>query len=945
MNRLLILTVLFVLLNNLNFAQTGTLRGKVIDISTGEELIGTTIMLVGTLQGAATDLDGNYTVSNIEAGIYDVKISFISYETQIVTGVEIVADDIFVLNVNLEPVSVGLSEVIVEAKAIKNTETAIIAMQRKSATLIDGISSQQISRTDDSDAASALQRVTGISVEGGKYVYVRGLGDRYSKASLNGAELPGLDPNRNTVQMDLFPSNIIENMVVYKTFSPDLPGSFTGGYVNIITKDFPDRYTFQFSTSAGYNTNSSFNNDFLTYDGGKIDWLGIDDGGRKIPGEATGGIPALYQDNDRLDNVTRSFNKTWENKRQISFMDHSHSLSWGNQVKLGGKSLGYVAGLSYSRKYSSYDNGVVGRYRLVGSTSENLTKDALYDDSKGVMEVLWGALLNLTYKINNKNKISLNTMYNSNGEKLSRYMLGEVPSDGSGRYRETRTLSFVERSLASFQLRGEHFLENVSALKIDWLSSFSLSSQIEPDLRFFTNSFYPEASGEAAYSINTSEYADPARYYRDMHESTFDNKLNFILPFNIMGGASKLKFGGALVYKVREFVEKRYNFATQQPEKFNGIIEDYFRDSNIGQAGIDPITGNYGIYVQTSKDEDDKNSYDADQMTYAGYAMVDIPLFQKLRVILGARLEATDINAESRNPAKPKGQLSNVDLLPALNLTYSITEAVNLRAAYTRTIARPSFRELAPYASFDFQGDYVIVGNANLKRTLVDNIDLRWEWFQRPGEILSVSGFYKRFTNPIERTFNPEAGNDELTWRNVDQALVYGVEAEIRKQLDFISGLRFFRLGLNVTYVYSQVRVDERELENIHATEPEYPDTKVMFGQSPYIVNALLSYDNSDKGWHSNLSFNITGKRMVTVILGGTPNIYEQPAGLLNFNISKHFGKNIILKFSGENLLNPYYRETYTRWDEKNSWRSEEYIYQQYRLGRKFVLSFSYVIK
>ena len=925
-------------------AQTGILRGKVIDARTAEELIGTTVMLVGTLRGAATDLDGKFSVSNIEHGTYHVKVSFISYETQVIAGVKILADEIEVLNISLQPKSVVLSEVVVLARAMKNTEASVLTLQRKSATVIDGISSQQMSRTDDGDAASALRRVTGISVEGGKYVYVRGLGDRYSSTALNGAVIPGLDPNRNTVQMDLFPSNVIDNMIVYKTFSPELSADFTGGHIDVITKDFPERLTFQFSTSACYNANSSWNDEFLTHEGGKMDWLGYDDGTRDIPDDALGTIPQLYFDNEQLDNITTSFNNIWAPKTNMTHMDHNHSISVGNQVNLFETPFGYFAGLSYNRNYNYYDKGVVGRYRLVGSNSENLNKDLEYKDRKGTMEAIWGALLNLSYKFSNNHKLNANMMYNHSGTKLTRYMFGEVQSDGTGRFRQTRTLSFKERSLSSVQLKGEHYFEKAAKLKVDWILSFTFSNMLEPDLRFFTNSFYPDAVAEAQFSINTSEYADPARYYRDMVEYNWDNRLNFTLPFNLMGTSSKIKFGGAYTFKDRNFVEKRFNFTTQQPEKYDGNLSEYFRNSNIGQAGIDPVTQNYGIYVQNSIEDDQTNSYDARQVVGAGYMMVDMSIYKKLRMIFGLRFETTDVSTISYNLLKPKGELNTTDFLPAFNLTYLLNEKMNLRAAYTRTLARPSFRELAPYANFEFQGDYTVVGNGDLERTLIDNVDLRWEWFPKPEEMLSLSLFYKRFMNPIERTFNPQAGNDELTWRNVAQGQVAGVEAEFRKQLDFSEALSKFRFGFNIAYIKSWVMVDPEELETIHATEPEYPETRVMFGQSPYIVNALLSFDNNEKGWHSNLSYNVVGRRLVTVILGGTPNIFEQPAHMVNFNISKLFGEHTFLKLSAENLLNAGFTRTYTRWDEKSTWKGEEYIYEKYQFGMKFSLGFVYKI-
>ncbi len=346
MNRLIITLAFIVAFVGFGFSQNGSITGNVIDKDRGETLIGATIIIEGTTTGTTTDFDGNYTLKGLTPGTYSIVCSFISYEPIKVTGVEVKSNTPTVINFSLREATIGLEEVVVSARAVQKTEQALLTLQRKSANVLDGISAQQISRLGDNDAAGALKRVTGISVEGGKYVYVRGLSDRYSITTLNKAEIPGLDPNRNTVQMDLFPSNIIENMVVSKTFSPELPGSFSGGYVNIVTKDFPEKFTFQLSMGMGYNSNSNLKNDFLLYKGGKTDWLAFDDGTRAMPNEAKGQIPYLYENDAKLTQITRSFSKQMAPEQVNSFLNQSYSISMGNKKELLGRDLGYLVSLT-----------------------------------------------------------------------------------------------------------------------------------------------------------------------------------------------------------------------------------------------------------------------------------------------------------------------------------------------------------------------------------------------------------------------------------------------------------------------------------------------------------------------------------------------------------------------------------------------------------------------
>jgi len=918
-------------------AQQGSIRGKITDSKTGEELIGATAMLEGTTTGASADLDGNFAIENVEPGSYTIKCQYISYETMIITGVTVKPGQVYVLNVRLIPVTFGLQEVVVEARTLRHTEAALLTMQQKSATVIDGISAQQISRSGDGDAAQALKRITGVSVEGGKYVYVRGLSDRYSKTLLNGAEIPGLDPNRNTVQLDLFPGNLIESILVHKAFSPELPGSFTGGMVDVRTRDFPEKYTLQFSTSFAYNTQSSLRKKYLTYEGGKLDWLGLDDGSRDLPVDPED-IPYYPTNRDRIDEVTRSFNKIMAPEEKTSFLDHSHSFSVGDRVNLFGKPLGFIAGLSYSRSYHFYENGDIGYYRLLGGGDEVLNEEYRYDDRQGEMDVLWGGLLNLSYKFSNKHKAALNVIHNHGGQSSSRYMVGEVPSDGVGRFRETRTLKFIERSLTFVQFRSEHYFEELAGLKLELQSAYSYSVQNDPDLRFFTNSYYPDAPEGSRYALNPSEYRVPARYFRDLNQHNLDNGIHGELPFDLMGAASKFRFGGSLLFVTRDFNEKRLDYQSQV-NYFSGDVDEYLRDEYIGQNHplYDPVTKkNYGLYIQDATDL--KNSYTSDQTVAGVYLMTDVSLFANLRLIAGARLETNHLFSESDNPKYEPGELDNNDLLPSVNLTFTPFAKTNFRLAYNRTLARPSFREIAPGDAEEFQGGLVYVGNPELKRTLVDNFDLRWEYYPGTREILSAGFFYKTFTDPIELADDIRANNTQLTWINTKEATVYGAEVEFRKSLAFIPLMQRFSLGANLALVRSQVSIDSLELLLIRAYDPGAGDTRVMFGQAPYALNALMSYDNDSIGLSANLSFNITGRKLAVVMRGGTPNVFEEPSGLLNFTLDKKVGRRLSLKFAAENILDRKIRYSY-------DYLGKEYIYRYYTQGVRFSAGLTWFIQ
>ncbi len=932
MKKTILLSLIILFLQGLSIAQSGTLRGKITDSETGEELIGASVMVVGTYLGSSADLDGNYSITGIDAAKVQLKCSYISYETQIINDVEIKEGETSVLNIKLKPVSVGLSEVVISAKAVRNTENAILTMQKKSAGVIEGISSEEIIKTGDSDAAEAVGRISGVSLEGGKYVYVRGLGDRYSKTTLNGAEIPSLDPERNTVQMDIFPTNAIENMIVYKSFTPDL-NAFTGGLIDIVTKDFPDKFKVSFNVTLGYNTQASLRNNFLTYQGGKTDWLGYDDGTRNFPVKPKN-IPIYPSDRDKLDDITKSFNKIMEPVENNSFLNQKYTFSIGNQVKLFGKQLGFNIGLIYKNDLNYFDNGSRGIYKLTGADANSLNKEQDFTERKGQNEVLVGFLGNLNFKINENNKLGYVLLYNHSGIKSAVYDVGERAEDEIGMIIQSRELGFMERAIFANQLKGEHFLERMGKMKINWVVSYTLSDQKEPDLRFFTNSFYPDASGNAQYEINPSKYKVPSRYRRTMDENNLDNKIHFKVPFTFLGSSSKLKFGVSYNYKYRDFNESKIDYNTQV-QYYNGSVSDYLSDGNIGQnnPAYNPVTKeNYGLYVQNATDL--RNSYFGYQNVLGSYIMVDMTLAEKLRMVTGVRFESNKMKTESKKAGIEKGYLNDNDFLPAINLTYGFFENMNLRLVYTRTLSRPTFREIAPFASFSPVAP-TIVGNPDLKRTLIDNFDLKWEYFMKAGEVVSVSLFYKNFIDPIEMVDNPIAVNPEISFQNVSSATNYGVEFDLNKKLDFIDFLKNVSVGVNFSLIKSIVAIDSLELLSIRALDPGAPDTRPLFGQAPYIINAMLGYANPNSGLTANLIFNMTGKRISLVTKGGTPEVYEYPFPKLDFNASKTLGKNFIVSFKVKNILNPVKNNSY-------EYKGVKYPFNIYSTGTIFELGLSY---
>ncbi len=931
---------------------TGRLSGRIVDGETGEGLIGANVFLDETTIGAATDLDGVYLIKQVPPGNYDLVVSMIGYARKLIRGVRVLPGEVLKLDLSVAPEILETEDVVVTAAMLTNSEGAMLRQRQKSVAVTDAISAEAISRSGSSDAAAAMKKVTGASVVGGKYVYIRGLGERYSSTMLNGSELPSADPDKRSFQMDLFPAGLLENIVTLKTFTPDKPGTFSGGLVDVTTKSFPDQFFLQVSSSGSYNSQATGNSRFMLPNGGGSDFLGIDDGTRELSSllsDPNVQIPRIQDVQTReqalfLDRVMNGFSRTMAPLSASAPVNQGLSITTGNRLGLAGGTLGYIGSLSWGQSYSFYDNGTVGRYFLSGPLDEvdGLNANRLLNDSKGTREANWGSMVRLAYE-NHFGRVTGTYLHTQSAESTARSLNGfwiDLPqnSDTQQNFFETQVLSWVERSLDSFQLEGKHQLPWLFKSSLEWRSSYATNSQDEPDQRFFSNTLRvvsrPDQPTRFLYDTPPSLLPPPIRYFRDLNESSGSGGFDLGFPFRQWGGhSSKLKAGFYYANTERDYSQRRFDVQLGVPYRdFAPDINSFFEVVGIiDSSAADPADWRFGHSV--IENITPKNNFSGTQDTYAGYFMLELPLSRKLRFVGGARLESTEMTGVSGDTTLARGRLDDSDWLPSLNFIYSMTDNMNLRIAYTNTIARPTFRELAPYRNFEFITDFVVEGNPNLERTLIRNYDMRWEWFVNPGELLAVSGFYKDFDNPIERFQDAGVPNGLMSVQNVQSARILGVELELRKNLGmFGSLLDNFSLGSNLSLVHSEVDIPEEELFTIRASDPDAAGKRDFQGQSPYIFNLDFSYGNPKISLNAGLFYNIFGDRLSIITEGASPDVFERGYGSLDFKFSKGLFQNFKVSFAARNILNPD-----IKFSQELSGR--EFLYTQYRRGVSYSFS------
>lgn len=906
-----VLLVCFTLLSFSVYSQIGTVRGDLSDDINGETIPFANILVVETGGGVSTDLDGKFSI-DLPVGIYTFNVSYIGYADLSVSEIEVTEKNVTLVNLRLKEESEVLQEIVVTAKASRNTEAALMTIQKKAPGLLNGVTTQAIKRAGDGDVGAAIKRVTGVSVEAGKYVVVRGLADRYSKTVLNGLEIPGLDPDKNSVQLDLFPTNLVDNIIVYKSFTPDLPGDFSGGMVNIETKEFPETKTLEISAGIGYNPDMNLKSSYITYEGGNTDFLGFDDGTRALPFDENTNIPERTEENPLLTDLTSSFSPIMGTMRQNSGLNSSFALSLGNQVNKEKFDIGYTFSANYKNTTEYYEDSRFGVYFKEQNDKSiyELTNDRSDVGDLGSNNIVWSTLAGISVKTQ-KHKISLSALRSQNGETKAANLLSIRKEFGQA-ILDRSILEYTERSVSNLLLKGSHNTEG-GKFSINWQLSPTVSKMEDPDIRSTSYEINPDSG---AFELNPSTGGLPVRVFRYLDEKSYAGRIDFTLK---AGNKikNKIKFGFNGVYKERDFSILKYNFALHKRGTFTltGDPNELFFEENLWTSERDR-----GLFVDGAREL--SQSYNARMSVLAGYAMNEMEISKSFKAIYGLRVEQANIWYTGRkelviDPATDlyddRKILNELDFLPSVNFVQTLKDldgkTMNLRASVSRTIARPTFKEKSIGQIRDFIANRAFQGNPDLLDTKIINTDIRWEYYLPKGETFSVSGFYKRFTDHIELTAFADYAPTTFTPRNAPSADLFGVEIELVKKLTFIApSLDKFSVALNTTLVHSATTRTEAEIagkvQNLRDGEV-LSETRQMVGQSPYVVNASVNYIEPVDGIELNLSYNVQGERLAILGVGQVPDIYEKPFHSLNVKASKKMGEDqrIKLSISVTNLL------------------------------------------
>lgn len=923
--------------------EKGFVRGNIADGDFGGPMIAAAVTVAEMSGvGTTTDFDGNYSLS-LDPGVYTIEVSFISYATQSFPAIEVKPGEVTIIDAVLTSAASELKEFEVQGEIRRNNEVAMLMDMKNATNVTDGLSSQSFRKIGDSDLSGAIKRVTGVTVQNGKYVYVRGLGDRYTKTTLNGMTIPGLDPDVNSVQIDIFPTSVLENVAVYKTFSPDLDGDFTGGLVNVVTKSFPEEKTSAISIGLTYVPSMHFNSDYILYNQGSLDWLGFDDGSRKMPFPSHRKVPNEALIDPTLEDMTRSFNPQLAVKSKTAFPNGSFSYNRGNQYnRENGSTLGYNAVVNYANEHIFYSDFQSNDYlkdndRSVNELFKNVTRTGVV----GKNNVMWSGLLSGSYK-KDKNSYSAMFLMSQNGESSAAKRINQDFNQNQATLVED-VLTYSQRSLATLMLTGSH---RVSIAEVKWGLASSYSRVYDPDFRETRISI---GDGDTALSTGTGAGID--RFWRELNEINESAKVDVTLP---LSERVELKTGASGTVKFRDFATQAYKHRRTNLNDIEVDPDWFLQDENIWSAEAESPNYRYGTY--TLGNFQPANQYQAQQNIFSGYALLKHPVLKVVKLIYGLRVEKTDMFYTGENNTGSvvydnEKTLDAFNLLPSVNAVYAITEKMNLRAAANRTVARPSFKEKSIAQIYDPITKRTFVGNIDLEQTNINNFDLRYEFFMQPKELFSVAAFYKQFDGHIELVSFPTAP-DNLKPRNSGQAEVFGAEMEIRKSIgSFVESKffsRFFVSG-NVTLVRSMVDLKSVIVDNTGQTEFDLRENNLrteqtltrfrpMAGQSPYAFNGSISYEIPESKTNISLAYNVQGEQLTIIASGRVPDIYTIPFHSLNFNAYRNFGKDLRSRVTigVANILDEDRTLVY------RSYGAEDQIYTTYKPGLGISAKYSY---
>ena len=865
-------------------ASTGRIVGRVIDGASGQGISDVGVRVEGTTAGSVSGVDGRFVIANVPSGSVTLAARRLGYQPKSVTAVAVRDGEVTEQDITLSAATARLEAQVVTASAERGTVAEALDAQRNATGIVNAVTAEQISRSPDADAAQAVQRVSGVTVQDGKYVFVRGLGERYTTTSLNGARIPSAEPERKVVPLDLFPSGLLQSITTSKTFTPDQPGDFSGAQVDIRTREFPARRQAVVSVASGVNPSAVTAGLPAPRTSGS-EWMALVGNSRAVPAVVReAGDFSNPPSQDAMNEMVRSFRNVWTPSAGVAAPNGSFTGSLGGNDPLFGHAVGYLGSITYSRgqEARSEERRAVA---LPGAEPGETMESDRFVGSTGRSSVLAGGLLNLSTMLGARARLSLNNSWNRSSDNEARREVG-VSENLGGEFRIDR-LRYVERSVWSSQLAGEHDLGRHRA---DWAAAMSSVSRREPDRSEIVYAIDPD--GTPRWFSGSNEGA--VRTFGELDESSAEGRVNYRLALGDGPAAAALKTGLLVRTAEREADNRAYSITASgltaaeraaSPEAiFAGAASapgrSVFRVSPLSQGG----------------------SYAASDQLAAAYLMGEVNLGERLRLVTGARVERSrvELSAQPTIGDAVSATPEYTDVLPSAALNVKVTDRQAVRFSLSQTLSRPEYREMAPVLYREVLGGDNVRGNEHLRRSLIRNADLRWEWYPDEGEVFSLGLFAKRFTDPIERIYLATSGTRIVTFVNAERAENLGVELEARTGMAKVSPLLApFSVSLNATFMRSSIDIGRSDASRTG-------DNRAMVGQAPYVVNGGLTYQR-DGGLSATLLYNTVGRRIYSASEAPLPDVFEQARQGLDFSLRVPVVGGLAARVDLRNLLDSPY--------------------------------------
>jgi outer membrane receptor protein involved in Fe transport len=868
-------------------------QGRVTDARTGEGLIEATVKVVaGAKKSALTDLEGHYKLK-LPPGTYDLRVFYELYEGRRVGNVVVKAGEAVTLDVALARDSRAVQEVVVEAKVDKRNEAALLQERKKAVVAQDAIGAQEMARTPDANAGDAVKRVVSATVVDGKYVFLRGLGGRYALTLLNGTLMPSPEPDEPTVPLDLFPVALLSNLNVVKTYGAELPATFGGGALTIDTNTFPTQFELKARLQGAGDSMTTFQQR-PDEPASALESLGLAAApSRQLPAAVPRDVPLTPArlgskgvTPQQQEAAGESFSQRWTPGRALGLPSASLGVTVGDTLRLGKEArVGYLLGAQVSRKER--------RQRL---TLETLRLDEGQPVSieSAVTEI--GTVSGATSLLGNVG-VQLNRDHELNLLSLALWNADTSATQSAGFDQQQMAnvtgsrLQLTERQLFFNQLKGFHRLHVLNDAEVEWQANYSRVVREEPDIRDLRSLVNDDGSTQVRFQPNSVE-----RFFLTLGEDSGGGTASLTVPWRTL----RLKAGGLGQYSARAFDGRRFRYlARLSGEQEKLPIAQLLEPDTIGP----PLAGSQQVSLEETTLTFDR--YDASLAVYGGYVTADWKATEWLRGAAGVRVEGSTLELGAGSPFATGGAPTGapvdrtvVDVVPTVNLLFAPRADLNLRLAYSYTLARPTFRELAPFLFFDMVRRRNVSGNPALVNTRIHNGDARVEWFPGADEVFAATVFGKQFVNPIERVIvGANNGVGDLGYANTPGATLLGLELEARASLGRLARvLEPLHVGANASLIYSRIQLAEGS--------PQTNRERPLQGQSPYVANAFLTWSKPEWGTEAGVFYNVYGPRISEVGIQGLPDVVEQPFHRLDVTVTQRLGAGFQLKLAATNVLN-----------------------------------------